>query len=179
MAIFDKIGDAVGGAFEGIAGKALESMTGGFNLGDIGNALKGAFNGDFSGLMEVGLTALGTKFLGPHFGPMAADIAMGLINGEKLDTAMLSGVMEKSGILPGSETFGAAMNVFQAIAGGGVDVDRATQMLAGLGVADENLLDLINRIGSGEIDVNSLLTGGGFTGGFAGGRGATDLLTRS
>lgn len=179
MAIFDKVGDFVGGAVEDFAGKAFESMTGGFSLSDITNAVSGALSGDFSGLMELGLTAIGTKFLGPHFGPMAADVVMGLMKGEGLNAEALTSALGESGILPGSDSFGMAMNVFDAIASGKVSAEDAQSLLAGLGVADENLLDFINRIGSGEIDVNSLINGGGFTPGFGGGPGAGDFLTRS
>lgn len=170
MAIFDKALDvATGGAAEGFFNK----LGSGFNLGGIGDALKGALSGDFSGLMDMGIDFLATSTLGPVFGPMAADVAKQLMDGGKLDMSTIGSLLTSSGLTEGSDLFNVAGSVLQGISGGQFTEEQGLNLLSGLLAGSPELQGLVQNISENGLEgvLHGLLekAGGDLLGGIGGG----------
>lgn len=164
-----------GNPFEAITDVATKGIgdaignVAGFDFGAISGALGGVLNGDFSGLMKLGADAFLAGSLGP-FAPMAMDLASSLMNGGGLDLAGFGSLLEKSGIMPGSDLFGAATSVFEGIASGQFSLEEAANLLGGLGVASPELLGIMTGLADGTISLDSILQGfGGPVGNLVGG----------
>ena len=170
MAIFDKAFDVVtGGGGEGFLGK----LTGGFDLGGIGDALKGALSGDFSGLMDVGIDFLATSTLGPVFGPMAADVVKQLMDGGELDMSTIGSLLTSSGLTEGSDLFKVAGSVLQGISGGQFTEEQGLNLLSGLASESPELQGLVQNISENGLQgvLQGLMSkvGGDLLGGIGGG----------